>query len=99
MAMTDRCRECGAPTTEQSCEELFHRLLALDHQRDQPWAWFHAINVACYFLQHPSTVKTRYQAAQLKIVSVFCDEGLEEVSGVDGCRTLPELAPSADAQS
>jgi len=51
--MADRCKEGGAPTDSTSCEELFHCLLALDHQHEQPWASFHALNVACYTLQHP----------------------------------------------
>jgi hypothetical protein len=29
-AVADRCPECGAVTGSTSCEELFHRLLALD---------------------------------------------------------------------
>lgn len=62
--MTDRCSECGAAIDLRSCEELFHRLLALDHQDEQPWASFHALNVACYALQHASTTKPRHLAAQ-----------------------------------
>jgi hypothetical protein len=75
--VTDRCDECGGVTTDWSCEELFHQLLALDHQREQPWASFHGVNVACYLLQHASGAEPRYQVAQLKTVSVFCDAGLE----------------------
>jgi hypothetical protein len=68
-------------TTEWSCEELFHELLALDHQREQPYASFHGINVACYLLQHPSGAEPRYQGAQLKTVTVFCDAGDVAVDG------------------
>ncbi len=68
--MTDRCSECGAAIDSRSCEELFHRLLALDHQDEQPWASFHALNVACYALQHPPTTKPRHLAAQHAVVSV-----------------------------
>src|SRR3954452_13654130 len=75
-AMADRCKEGGAPTDSTSCEELFHCLLALDHQHEQPWASFHALNVACYTLQHPSTTKTPHLAAQHRTVAVFCDGGL-----------------------
>lgn len=77
--MADRCPECGASTDSTSCEELFHRLLALDHQHEQPWAAFHALNVACYTLQHPSTTKASHLAAQYKVVAVFCDDGLSGV--------------------
>lgn len=77
--MVDRCAECGAVADSTSCEELFHRLLALDHQHDQPWASFHALNVACYTLQHPSTTKPSHLAVQQKVVAVFCDDGLDAV--------------------
>jgi hypothetical protein len=77
--VADRCPECGAVTDSTSCEDLFHRLLALDHQQEQPWASFHAINVACYALQHPSTTKTPHLAVQHKVVAVFCDDGLPGV--------------------
>lgn len=35
-----------------------------------------ALNVACYTLQHPSTMKTSHLTAQLKTILVFCDDGL-----------------------
>jgi hypothetical protein len=54
-------------------------LLALDHQREQPWASFHGINVACYVLQHPSTTKPSHLTAQRKLVAAFCDDGLAGV--------------------
>lgn len=63
----------------RTCEELFHHLLALDHQREQPWAFFHAINVACCVLQHPSTIKSSHLAAQRKLITAFCDDGLAGV--------------------
>lgn len=84
--VTDRCDECGAITNEWSCAELFHKLLALDHQRAQPWAAFHGVNVACYMLQHPSALNPHHQGAQLKLVSVFCDAGL------NGLRRLTDTA-------
>lgn len=78
-AVAIRCPDCGAVTDLRSCEELFHYLLALDHQHEQPWAPFHAINVACYVLQHPSTIKSAHLAAQRKLVAAFCDDGLAGV--------------------
>ncbi|SNT63289.1 hypothetical protein SAMN05421812_11546 [Asanoa hainanensis] len=36
-----------------SCDELFERLLALDHSRQPPWGPLHGAAVACFFLQHP----------------------------------------------
>lgn len=35
----------------ESDEELFHRLLALDHSRQPPWGPLHGVAVACYLLQ------------------------------------------------
>ena len=32
-------------------EDLFHRLLALDHSRQPPWGPLHAVAVACHLLQ------------------------------------------------
>ena len=53
-----RCPECGAAGGGGSCLAQFHALLALDHQRLQPWGRYHGLNVACFLLQHPSTVTT-----------------------------------------
>jgi hypothetical protein len=78
-SVANRCPECGAVTDARSCEELFHQLLALDHQHEQPWAAFHAINVACYLLQHPSTIKASHLAVQRKLIAVFCQAGLDGV--------------------
>ena len=78
-AVTTRCPDCGAVTNLRTCEQLFHELLALDHQHEQPWASFHAINVACYVLQHPSTTKASHLAAQRKLIATFCDDGLAGV--------------------
>jgi len=47
------CTQCGAQTAEATCEELFERLLALDHSRQPPWGPLHGVAVACFFLQHP----------------------------------------------
>ncbi|RKR89984.1 hypothetical protein BDK92_4348 [Micromonospora pisi] len=47
------CAQCGAPGSEAYCDELFQRLLALDHSRQPPWGPLHGVAVACFFLQHP----------------------------------------------
>lgn len=59
------CEECGAPTTQASCAELFDRLLALDHSRQQPWGALHGEAVACYFAQHPSAPRAPRDVAPL----------------------------------
>lgn len=48
------CRQCGSRGGEALCEELFDRLLALDHSRQPPWGPLHAVAAACFFLQHPA---------------------------------------------
>ncbi|MGW4463081.1 DUF5946 family protein [Micromonospora sp. NPDC004704] len=48
-----RCGQCGADGSQAVCDELFERLLALDHSRQPPWGPLHGVAVACYFLQHP----------------------------------------------
>lgn len=48
------CRQCGATSVGACCEELFERLLALDHSRRPPWGPLHGVAVACFFLQHPA---------------------------------------------
>ncbi|BBF99202.1 hypothetical protein PSA01_17770 [Pseudonocardia saturnea] len=54
-------------------------MLALDHQRAQPWGAHHGVTVSCYVLQHPSTVRPHQRGAQLDIVLAFCDSGLTGV--------------------
>lgn len=78
-AVAARCPECGADTELRSCEELFHALLALDQSREPPWGEFHAVAVACYFLQHPSTVRPSHLAVQRGIVAAFRADGLAGV--------------------
>lgn len=59
------CEECGAATGEATCAELFDRLLALDHSRQQPWGSLHGEAVACYFAQHPNAPRAPYDIAPL----------------------------------
>ncbi|UWM48762.1 DUF5946 family protein [Streptomyces carpaticus] len=47
------CVACGAPGGGVECQELFERLLALDHARREPWGSLHGVVVACFLLQHP----------------------------------------------
>ncbi|GIF62102.1 hypothetical protein Ais01nite_01370 [Asanoa ishikariensis] len=48
------CAECGSRQAPLSCDELFERLLALDHSRQPPWGPLHGVVVSCFFLQHPA---------------------------------------------
>lgn len=82
--MADRCSDCGASTDRWTCEELFQRLLALDHQRLEPWGPFHGISVACYLLQHPSPHGPQHRGARLELVATFCEEGLDGFRRVTG---------------
>lgn len=80
------CKDCGAVADETSCEELFHRLLALDHSRAEPWAAFHAVNVASYALQHPTWSSSRFRDGQYRILSVFATDGLSGVHALTASR-------------
>ncbi|MFD2795498.1 DUF5946 family protein [Promicromonospora vindobonensis] len=73
------CAECGAGVRLGSCTDLFHGLLALDHQRLQPWGSFHGLNVACYFLQHPSRTSATVLGGQWHVVTTFLAGGLAAV--------------------
>jgi hypothetical protein len=75
-----RCRECGGDAAAAPCAELFLRLLALDHSRAQPWGGLHAVNVACYFLQHPSLLARPQLDAQWAVVMLFLDDGLDALA-------------------
>jgi hypothetical protein len=52
-----RCPDCGATYApeEPDCAGRFDTLLALDHSRQEPWGPRHALAVAAYSLQHPSS--------------------------------------------
>ncbi|MGW2374311.1 DUF5946 family protein [Kitasatospora sp. NPDC001683] len=78
--MTDRCGECGAP----GCEELFHRLLALDHSRAEPWGPLHGVSVACFLLQHPSRLAVGGGARARAFLRAYLDGGLPAVNGLVG---------------
>jgi hypothetical protein len=96
------CAECGAGVRLGSCTDLFHGLLALDHQRLQPWGSFHGLNVACYFLQHPSRTSTAVLGGQWHVVTTFLADGLAAVHALEaemlranrrGARPLPTFDP------
>ena len=77
-----RCPECGAAGGGGSCLAQFHALLALDHQRLQPWGRYHGLNVACFLLQHPSTVTTTVLGGQWEMVAAHLDGGLPALEQV-----------------
>lgn len=75
---SETCDECGANGSWGPCSELFMTLLALDHERRQPWGHYHSINVACYFLQHPSQARSTL-SGHWQIVHTFLADGLDAV--------------------
>ena len=72
----DTCPECGAHSATP-CEELFHRLLALDHSRQEPWGPLHGATVACYLLQHPSALPQGGHDFPLELLRVHVENGAE----------------------
>ncbi|EID55135.1 DUF5946 family protein [Saccharomonospora xinjiangensis] len=76
---TTACADCGASGRFGTCGELFRVLLALDHERRQPWAAFHSVNVACYLVQHRSQTQAHALAGQWQIVTTFVADGLDAV--------------------
>jgi hypothetical protein len=93
MDMVDRmshqgmpCPHCGASGRFGSCADLFGALLALDHERRQPWGRFHSLNVACYLLQHPAEASESVLAGQWQIVRTFLDGGLDAVEELTRAR-------------
>ena len=58
---------------------MFMALLALDHERRPPWAEYHALNVACWLLQHPSQTKSHVLSGYWQIVDTFLADGLGAV--------------------
>jgi len=49
------CPECGAaPDGGESCEERFHRCLALEFEDSAGYGAVHNLTVPAYMLQHPS---------------------------------------------
>lgn len=77
-----RCEDCDATGRFGSCEDLFHMLLALDHQRLTPWGPHHGLNVSCYYLQHPSTAPGNTAGGQWALVKAYRVGGLEAVNQI-----------------
>ena len=78
--MTEQC-ECGA-IDSGLCTERFQQLLALDHSRAAPWGPLHGVAVACYRLQHPSTLSPGEPAVLLRMVDAYRLEGLSGVERI-----------------
>lgn len=78
-AAGSQCAECGADQRFGTCHDLFLRLLALDYEQKHPYADWHALNVAGYFLQHPSRASARLIAGQYQMARTFTLEGMEGV--------------------
>lgn len=55
-------------------EELYHRLLALDHSRQPPWGPLHGVAVATYLLQN-CTGPIAADDPRLELLRVFLDGG------------------------
>src|SRR5690606_25801599 len=60
-----------------------HRLLALDHERREPWGPHHGLNVACYCLQHPSTAPAAAAGGQWTLIEAYETGGLDAVNRVE----------------
>ena len=70
------CTECGA-VAAVPCRELFERLLALDHSRQEPWGPLHGVVVACYRLQHPAALPARDRGPALDLIHQYERGGLD----------------------
>lgn len=86
----DTCPECGA-ASETPCEELFRRLLALDHSRREPWGPLHGVAVACHRLQHPSSLADGTHEFPLELLRAHVE------GGVAASRELTERARRANS--
>ncbi|MFD6951887.1 hypothetical protein A6A08_15665 [Nocardiopsis sp. TSRI0078] len=72
----DTCPECGA-VGDTPCGDLFRRLLALDHSRREPWGPLHGVAVACYRLQHPSSLAQGSHRFPLELLRAYVEGGAE----------------------
>jgi hypothetical protein len=72
----DACAQCGA-VSDTPCEELFQRLLALDHSRREPWGPLHGVAVACYRLQHPASLAEGAHTFPLELLRTHVAGGAE----------------------
>jgi hypothetical protein len=76
------CPECRAAQQFGTCVELFHELLARDHERKLPFAAWHTLNVAGYLLQHPGTTSENVLAGQWEVARRFASHGLDGVHAI-----------------
>ncbi len=60
--------------------ELFERLLALDHSRQEPWGPLHGVVVACHRLQQAAE-PVRSDDQLVVQLQVYLDGGLPAVAG------------------
>ncbi|RCV47686.1 DUF5946 family protein [Marinitenerispora sediminis] len=74
------CPECHAPSVPRSCEDLFQKLLALDHSRQPPWGPLHGVSVSCFLLQHHSRIPAAGAAAPWAILHAYLEGGLDSVN-------------------
>ncbi|MFE0021144.1 DUF5946 family protein [Amycolatopsis sp. NPDC059021] len=77
-----RCPGCGAPALPIPCDELFERLLALDHSRQAPWGPLHGVAVACFLLQHPSREPVSARPVRWALLHAFLRGGQAEVAAL-----------------
>lgn len=70
------CAQCGA-VSDTACEELFQRLLALDHSRQEPWGPLHGVAVTCYRLQHPASLAEGDHVFLLELLRTHVTDGAE----------------------
>ena len=67
------CAQCGAEYENESdsCSVRFHRLLALDHSRQEPWGSRHGQAFAAFALQHPTTYASSLEHAWLALYRIY----------------------------
>lgn len=78
------CAECGVSMDSRSCDDLFHALLALDHERQEPWGPLHGVSVSCFLFQHPSRLPADGGARAWALLHAYLEGGLDEVNQLVG---------------
>jgi len=54
----------------------------------QPWGRFHGLNIACFFLQHPSQVSANASGGQWQMISRFLAGGVDLLNRLETDRVL-----------
>ncbi|MEU9487444.1 DUF5946 family protein [Streptomyces sp. Je 1-4] len=80
----ESCAECGVSVGPRSCGDLFHALLALDHERQAPWGPLHGVSVSCFLFQHPSRLPADGGAMAWALLHTYLEGGLSEVNRLVG---------------